>query len=182
MVASRKTQAADRIEGDDDAGWHLARSAEESRLADLEFALERVAQAYYRWKAACFIRVAEMPISGDDVAVLNMVRFGERPKRLSEIAQLLNRTDIPNLQYAMRKFVKAALVEPVGSGSRRDTRYRVTAAGTEVTDAYAALRREILVPLARDLDPDGTAFEDVPASLDRLAAIYGNAAQIAPTK
>lgn len=121
MVASRKRADSAPLDAGESDGWHLARTPDEERLAGLEFALERVAQAYYRWKAACFAQVAELAISGDDVAILNMVRYEDRPKRLSEIGQLLNRTDVPNMQYAMRKFVKAELVEAIGSGSRRDT-------------------------------------------------------------
>ena len=55
--------------------------------------------------------------------------MGDEPKRLSEIGQLLNRVDVPNLQYATRKLVKAALIETEGSSSRKETRYRATATG-----------------------------------------------------
>ena len=86
--------------------WHLARTETERRLSDFEFGLERLAQAYYRWKAACLAAVCDVPLTGDDVAVLNVVRMGDEPKRLSEIGQLLNRVDVPNLQYATRKLVR----------------------------------------------------------------------------
>src|SRR5271168_2665947 len=66
--------------------WHLARTETERRLSDFEFGLERLAQAYYRWKAACLAAVCDVPLTGDDVAVLNVVRMGDEPKRLSEIA------------------------------------------------------------------------------------------------
>ncbi|WP_156829163.1 helix-turn-helix domain-containing protein [Amorphus coralli] len=182
MAASRKLVENASAEAGANGGWHLARTPDEERLAGLEFALERVAQAYYRWKAACFSQVAELGISGDDVAILNMVRYEDRPKRLSEIGQLLNRTDVPNMQYAMRKFVKAELVEAIGSGSRRDTRYQVTDAGREVTDAYAELRRDVLLPLAGDLDQGDAAFSTIARALDALALAYGSAAQSAPIK
>ena len=182
MVAKRKIAGGHETAGGEPEGWHLARTPEERRLADLEFALERVAQAYYRWKGVCFSEVAELAISGDDVAVLNMVRFEDRPKRLSEIGRLLNRTDVPNLQYAMRKFVKAELVEAIGGGSRRDMRYQVTDAGREVTEAYAALRRDVLLPLVGDLGANGQDSAAVAGALDTLALTYGNAAQLAPIK
>jgi predicted MarR family transcription regulator len=50
--------------------WHLARTETERRLTDFEFGLERLAQAYYRWKAACLAAVCDVPLTGDDVAVL----------------------------------------------------------------------------------------------------------------
>tara|TARA_R110002020_G_scaffold16871_42_gene59704 strand:+ start:5803 stop:6354 length:552 start_codon:yes stop_codon:yes gene_type:complete len=182
MVATRRKAGEDGAAGSAPGGWHLARTPEERRLADLEFALERVAQAYYRWKGVCFAEVAELNVSGDDVAILNMVRFEDRPKRLSEIARLLNRTDVPNLQYAMRKFVKAELVEAIGTGSRRDMRYQVTPAGLEVTEAYAALRRDVLLPLVGDLGAEGADSAALAGALDNLALTYGNAAQLAPIR
>ena len=51
--------------------WHLARTETERQLSDFEFRLERLAQAYYRWKAACLAAVCDVPLTGDDVAVLN---------------------------------------------------------------------------------------------------------------
>ncbi len=93
-----------------------------------------------------------MPLTGDDVAVLNVVRMGDEPKRLSEIGQLLNRVDVPNLQYATRKLVRAGLIETEGSSSRKETRYRATATGHSVTEAYAALRAATLPPMLDALD------------------------------
>ena len=90
-----------------------------------------------------------MPLTGDDVAVLNVVRMGDEPKRLSEIGQLLNRVDVPNLQYATRKLVRAGLIETEGSSSRKETRYRVTATGHSVTEAYAGLARRDIAADAR---------------------------------
>src|SRR6202790_4739339 len=120
--------------------WHLARTETERRLTDFEFGLERLAQAYYRWKAACLAAVCDVPLTGDDVAVLNVVRMGDEPKRLSEIGQLLNRVDVPNLHYATRNLVRVALIKTEGSSSREETGYRPTTTGRSVTEAYAAWR------------------------------------------
>jgi predicted MarR family transcription regulator len=120
----------------------LARTETERRLSDFEFGLERLAQAYYRWKAACLAAVCDVPLTGDDVAVLNVVRMGDEPNRLFEIGQLLNRVDVPNLQYDTRKLVRSGLIETEGSSSRKETRYRATTTGHSVTEAYAALRAE----------------------------------------
>jgi hypothetical protein len=59
--------------------------------------------------------------------------MGDEPKRLSEIGQLLNRVDVPNLQYATRKLVRAGPIETESSSSRKETRYRATATGRSVT-------------------------------------------------
>jgi len=162
--------------------WHLARTETERRLSDFEFRLERLAQAYYRWKAACLAAVCDVPLTGDDVAVLNVVRMGDEPKRLSEIGQLLNRVDVPNLQYAMRKLVRAGLIETEGSSSRKETRYRATATGRSVTEAYAALRAATLPPMLDALDGWVAQSETASGHLDLLSGLYAQAAQVAITR
>jgi predicted MarR family transcription regulator len=162
--------------------WHLARTETERRLTDFEFGLERLAQAYYRWKAACLAAVCDVPLTGDDVAVLNVVRMGDEPKRLSEIGQLLNRVDVPNLQYATRKLVRAGLIETEGSSSRKETRYRATATGRSVTEAYAALRAATLPPMLDALDGWAAKSETASIHLDLISSLYAQAAQVAITR
>jgi predicted MarR family transcription regulator len=111
-AALKKTRRAAKsstpaVASERSGSWHLARTETERQLSDFEFGLERLAQAYYRWKAACLAAVCDTPLSGDDVAVLNVIRMGDEPKRLSEVGQLLNRVDVPNLQYAARKLTRA---------------------------------------------------------------------------
>jgi predicted MarR family transcription regulator len=162
--------------------WHLARTETERRLSDFEFGLERLAQAYYRWKAACLAAVCDVPLTGDDVAVLNVVRMGDEPKRLSEIGQLLNRVDVPNLQYATRKLVRVGLIETEGSSSRKETRYRATATGYSVTEAYAALRAATLPPMLEALDGWAAKSETTSVQLDLISSLYAQAAQVAITR
>jgi predicted MarR family transcription regulator len=162
--------------------WHLARTETERRLTDFEFGLERLAQAYYRWKAACLAAVCDVPLTGDDVAVLNVVRMGGEPKRLSEIGQLLNRVDVPNLQYATRKLVRAGLIETEGSSSRKETRYRATSTGHSVTEAYAALRAATLPPMLEALDGWAAKSEMTSSHLDLISGLYAQAAQVAITR
>ena len=168
--------------GQQPGSWHLARTDTERRLSDFEFGLERLAQAYYRWKAACLSAVCDVPLTGDDVAVLNVVRMGDEPKRLSEIGQLLNRVDVPNLQYATRKLARAGLIETEGGSSRKETRYRVTTTGHSVTEAYAALRAATLPPMIDALDGWTAKSEAISAQLDLISGLYAQAAQIAITR
>jgi predicted MarR family transcription regulator len=154
---------------------HLSATPMEARLTELEFCLEQLAQSYYRWKSLCFRAVSDITLSGEDVAVLNTIRMGDDPKQLSEIAKLLNRTDMPNLQYALRKLTKAGLVENSGSTSRREMRYRVTGAGRRVTDAYACMRAEILMPIAALASMGAADHAALQSALSQLARQYEDA-------
>ncbi len=178
-IAKPKTEPA---AAEQPGSWHLARTETERRLTDFEFGLERLAQAYYRWKAACLAAVCDVPLTGDDVAVLNVVRMGDEPKRLSEIGQLLNRVDVPNLQYATRKLVRTGLIETEGSSSRKETRYRATATGRSVTEAYATLRAATLPPMLEALDGWAARSETTRIQLDLISSLYAQAAQVAITR
>ncbi|MGA9090588.1 MAG: winged helix DNA-binding protein [Bradyrhizobium sp.] len=178
-IAKPKTGAA---AAEQPGSWHLSRTETERRLTDFEFGLERLAQGYYRWKAACLAAVCDVPLTGDDVAVLNVVRMGDEPKRLSEIGQLLNRVDVPNLQYATRKLVRTGLIETEGSSSRKETRYRATAAGHSVTEAYAALRAATLPPMLDALDGWAENSATTRIQLDLISSLYAQAAQVAITR
>src|SRR5262249_35888302 len=148
--------------------WHLARTETEKQLSDFEFRLERLAQAYYRWNAACLAAVCDVALTGDYVAGLNVVRMGDEPKRLSQGGQPLNRVHVPDLQYATRKLVRAGLIETEGSSSRKETRYRATEKGRAVTEAYAALRGTTLPPMLDALDGWGANLETTAVQMDLL--------------
>ena len=159
-----------------DRSWHLARSEAEVTLSDFEFSLERVIQAYYRWKAECLAAASDCGLTGNDTAILNVIRMKEQPKSLSEIARLLNREDISNIQYALRKLLAEGLVEKVNGASRKGTSYRVTAKGFQVTDDYAELRGQILMKLLGSLGEQPVGFQDTAHFLDLLAGMYDQAA------
>jgi predicted MarR family transcription regulator len=156
-------------------GWHLAESPAEAELAGFEFSLERVIQAFYRWKSDCMAAVADVGLSGHDTSVLNVIRMKDRPKGLSEICRLLNREDSSNIQYAIRKLLKAGLIQKTGGASRKGTAYTVTEAGRDATEAYAALRREILLALTGSIEASGENVRQAAHVLDLMTGMYDQA-------
>lgn len=180
-AAKRKSKTTRRED------WHLSRDADEARLTGIEFALERVMHAFYRWKSACFAAVADpdlrpIGLTGNDVAVLNVIRMKERSKSRTDIAGLLNRDDTSNIQYALRKLLRAGLIEKVDAASRKTATYRITDAGTAVTDAYADLRRDLLIAMADGPWGGDADLEAAGAVLEDLAGLYDRAARLATTR
>jgi predicted MarR family transcription regulator len=162
--------------------WHLSRDATEARLTGFEFSLERVVHAFYRWKAACLAAVSDAELTGNDVAVLNTIRMKERAKSRTEIARLLNREDVSNIQYALRKLLREGLIEKSDAASRKTATYRATAAGVGVTEAYAEMRRTLLIEMSPHLSGDESPFEEAGALLDLMAGAYDQAAKRAATQ
>jgi predicted MarR family transcription regulator len=159
-----------------DKHWHLARDEEEIQLAELEYALYRVYAAFDRWQSDCVAAVANLPLSSTENSILHVIRMKERPKTISEIGRLLNRDDIPNLQYAIRKLVNVGLIEKYRGNKKKGICYKTTALGDQVTDAYAEIRRSLLLPLIESVHHWDTLSDSTCRTLDLLKGIYDSAA------
>lgn len=100
----------------------------------------------------------------------------DRPKTISEIGRLLNRDDIPNLQYAIRKLLGAKLIEKHRGNKKKGICYKTTKCGVQVTDSYAEIRRTLLLPLLDSVHNWDTLAGSTCLTLDLLKGIYDSAA------
>jgi len=170
--SSRRRRSLDR-------GWHLATDEFEIGLSEFEFAIFHVAAAFERWQSDCLACCHGHSFSGTDTAVLHVIRMHERPKSISEIGRLLKRDDQANLQYGIRKLLKAGLIEKsTPAGSKKDVTYQVTKRGLQITNQYAEFRRELLVATAQSIAAD-VNFESVTLALNLMAAVYDQASCVA---
>ena len=163
-----------------DKHWHLAESDQELNFTELEFAIMRINGAFERWQKDCLACCIDGGLSGIDNAVLHIVRMHDRPKSISDIARLLNRDDLSNLQYTLRKLAKAGLIKRAGTGeSKRSAAYEVSAEGTRVSDLFAQFRRELLITLTdsiKNLDVDIVTACKV---LNITSGLYDHASTVA---
>ncbi len=163
-----------------DRQWHLAKNEEELALTDLEFALFRSYEAFGRWQSECLATVTGEKMSSTDNAILHIIRMRGRPKGIKEIAMLFNRDDIPNLQYSVRKLLNAGLIKKneTTKGQKRGVRYTISQKGIEVTNAFAEIRRQVLVNFVKRLSSD---MPEATRLLEVLSGIYDQSARIAAT-
>lgn len=162
-----------------DKHWHLADNDYEVELTELEFSILRVSAAFDRWRSDCMACCSGESFSGADAAVLHVIRMHNRPKSISEIGRLLNRDDQSNLQYGIRKLVKAGVIEKAGIGdSKKGVTYVVTDLGREITDRFAQFRRELLLTLTRSISTENT-LDDVSRVLNLMSGMYDQASCIA---
>ena len=174
---SKKTKTpSNQKPGTFDKHWHLGADDTEIKLADFEYSLYRIYAAFERWLTDCIGAAAKIPLNSTENTVLNVIRMKDRPKSLSEIGRLLNRDDISNLQYAIRKLLSAKLIEKYKGKKKKGVRYRVTKHGEQVTDDYAELRRKQLVPLLSSIHNWDALIEDSSRMLASMGGIYDSAA------
>lgn len=163
-----------------DRSWHLARTAQEMDVAELEYALIRCWEGFGHWQAECLASVAEFSASGPDNALLHMIRMNDRPKSLRDLAHMANRDDIPNLQYSLRKLIKGGLITRSGSG-RSGVTYETTSLGKTVTDRYADVRAHLLIEAIARVPDLAKRLQDAVHTLDLMTGIYEHAARAAAT-
>ena len=164
-----------------DRHWHLGANDDELAVADFEYALMRSIESYNAWQQECLAAVSGQTMSATDNVILHVSRMNDRPKSISELSVLLNRTDLSNLKYSVRKLVQMGLLEKISEGNKRKgTRYQATAAGIEITEAYARLRREQLMPVLNSLVGSSEKLQQATQTLNLVSGIYEqNAHQVA---
>ncbi|MFC3227210.1 winged helix DNA-binding protein [Marinibaculum pumilum] len=163
-----------------DRRWHLAETPLEVDTTELEFAVMRTFESFGRWQSECLAGSAEFAASGPENALLHVIRMNDRPKSVKELARLMNRDDVPNIQYSLRKLIGAGLVERQGS-ARVGVTYSVTPRGAEVTRKYAAIRRALLIAALENVPDFAARMQDATRTLNLLAGIYEEVSRTAAT-
>lgn len=163
-----------------DRSWHLAQTQAEVDLTEIEFAIMRAYESFGRWQAECLANVSDFSATGPENALLHIIRMNDRPKTMKDLAHLTNRTDIPNLQYSLRKLIKGGMVIREGSG-RTGVTYSVTPIGRKVTDDYAEVRKILLVASVRSSPELPEKLADATRALDVLTGLYEQVARDAAT-
>jgi len=125
--------------------WHLGATEKELAFAEFQHALICLAEAFYRHVGKSLALFAkDSNFTGYDSVILHTIQAADRPKSITELQDFTNRSDVANIQYSVRKLMKAGLIEKVPRTKGRGTQYRITKKGHEVVRAYTEYRRELL--------------------------------------
>jgi predicted MarR family transcription regulator len=161
--------------------WHLANDETEFKVTELEFALMRVLEAFSRWVAAADEIVGLSEFKHAEHVILHVIRMQNRPKSGATIARLLNRADLPNIQYSLRKLEGASLIEKHRETGTKNHTYSITKLGERLTNEYARLRTEILIRKLRSLSEFDQRADDATELLSILTGIYEESARASAT-
>ena len=125
--------------------------------------------------------VSDVEIKYPEHIILHVIRMLERPKSSATIARLINRDDIPNIQYSLRKLETAGLIEKVKDKNSKTFSYKATEDGVRLTDDYYKLRVEILMKRLEDISGASEKLEKAARLLSLLTGIYEEAARDSAT-
>lgn len=156
---------------------HLADGAAPA-LSEFEYGLIIAGNAFSRWTVRCMAAAGYPDLNALDVLVVHSVNHRARDKRLADICFVLNIEDSHLVSYALKKLMKASLVEAERRG--KETVYRTTPEGARACERYRAVREPCLVDTVRAL---GQFDEGEIAALARLlralSGLYDQAARAA---
>ena len=124
---------------------HIGRSAMELILFEFQHSAICFIEAFYRHIERQLITVTGDPnMSAQECVILHAIRIGERPKSITDIQHFANRRDIANIQYSIRKLIKADLVQKAKRDAGRGTFYELTKYGLRITDTYVHTRARMM--------------------------------------
>lgn len=158
---------------------HLAGNPRELAVTEFEQGLICAAEAFYRFYGALLGREGRLRgISGQDNVVLQQILAASRPLSVGDIARFANRDDIANIQYSLKKLLRAGLIHKAAKTSARETSYVVTDLAREWTTAFVKLRRELFTdPSAQVLDFD-SQLATCGKLLNTIAGFYDHGTRV----
>ena len=107
---------------------HLV-SERASELSELEFGLFICNNAFQRWIVRCIQATGVTDMNALDVMVIHTVNHRAREKRLADICFVLNIEDTHLVNYAVKKLLKAGLIDRKKQG--KEMYYSTTEAGQQ---------------------------------------------------
>lgn len=161
--------------------WHLAATPHEARITELEYGVLRFREAFEHWALQGMRAVLNVELSFEETCILHPLRMQARPTPVVTIARLLNRDDISNLQYSLRKLVSIGLVAATRIKRVKGVNYTLTDTGTRAADEYAKLKRELLIRQTEDIAGLQGKVEGITRTLTMLTGLYEECARIAAT-
>ena len=160
-----------------DKSWHLAETTLEIQVTEFELLLWRVFYSFLRWQEDCESYVNHIDLTGQELAVLHVIRMKDRPKTLYEISRLLNRDDLINVRFCIKKLLKLDLIKGEKLPNERSIAYEVTEKGLEDTKNYSAARKTLLIEMFKK--ETGLTLEETAQTLSKVKSIYDESGRIA---
>lgn len=177
----RKSQSREDIDPLYYRRWHLAKTASELKITEFEYGVMRFHEAFARWAESAMSIAAGLDLGLAEQTILHVIRMQNRPKGAATIARLLNRDDIPNIQYTLRKLEGLKLIRKIKEKGVKTFNYTVTPMGEHVTNEYSRIREQLLIKHLSAIANIDDRIGDTGELLSILTGIYEEAARISAT-
>mgnify|MGYP003907750605 CR=1 FL=1 len=158
-------------------GWHLATSELEYRVTAFEWSLVHLNEAFARFVTELGTLTVAGELKFAEHTILHAIRMQDRAKGGATIARLLNRDDLPNVQYSLRKLETLDLIRKIRGPGGAQAAYEITEKGRERTDRYREVRAELLIKRVDQIQNNTEQLEALARLMSMLTGVYEEAAR-----
>lgn len=162
-------------------GWHLAKSDFEYKVTNFEWSMLRFSESFARFVAETGSVIFGGDLKMSEHIILHVIRMQDRPKNSATIARLMNRDDIPNIQYSLRKLESAGLIQKIREGKGNQFTYVVSELGEKVTDEYHDIKAQMLMNRLMEIQNAPDKLEMLTNFLSILTGVYEEAGRDSAT-
>jgi predicted MarR family transcription regulator len=157
----------------------LGRTARERAFLEFEQALICASEAFYRFAGSIFGATGtKEKLTGQECVILQQLMFTPKPRSVSDLSRFSNRDDVSNIQYSLRKLSSAGLIEKVPGSTNRDTKYRPTQAGRDLTDVLVNSRRELLITPSSTIPNIEAQLKAASVAMSLLTGMYDHTSRV----
>ena len=164
-----------------EAGSLLGERGHATATTEFEWSIMRFFVAFER---SC-LQLASVSGSGDltfqELVLLNVVAMQRHPQTAASLARQLNRDDIANLQYGLRKLEKEQLVVKNKEPRGKTYTYDITGDGIKRVEHYAQVRRKLLTSKVDFIEGVDAKMETAGKLISVLTGIYDDVARASAT-
>ena len=148
---------------------------------EFEWAVMRFFSAFERSCLQLSVTAGARELPFQELVLLHVVAMQHHPQTSQSIARQLNRDDIQNLQYALRKLEKRGLITKCVAERSKTAHYAITAAGREAVGFYAQIRAQLLTGRTELVSEVDAKLKEATQLLSVLTGIYDDVARVAAT-
>jgi predicted MarR family transcription regulator len=154
----------------------------ERALAVFDHALVCLYEAFARFQEQVIVTATgEATLGSLELFILIILHTRHRPKNVYEVARILNRDDIPILQYSLRKLIAAGLVCKINEKAARVAVYDLTDAGREIFDFLIKTRERYILQEAGDTTALTEGLLQASKVMHMMTGCYESAARLSST-
>lgn len=152
--------------------WHLASNELEYQITEFEWSIIRCYEAFTRWLASASAVVVVGELKFSEYLILQVIGMLDRPRNGMTIARMLNRDDVANVQYSLRKLESYSLIEKKKEPGSKIHAFEVTEKGKKACDEFSVIRRELLIESVKELENLNEKVSNATQFLSILTGVY----------
>ena len=161
--------------------WHLARTEHEALTTEFEWSLLRFQEAFQRFCLQVASITGLGSLNYSELIILHVINMQSHPQPSALIARQLNRDDLPNIQYSLRKLIKQGLVEKIKDTGGKTYCFDATNVGKQRLQDYAHLRYELLTEQTKNIESIDRKLFETGRLISLLTGLYDEAGRISAT-